>query len=142
MNSDDEDVFRSGIGGDYTPTTWEGHVTKEFNENFMSSPSTAPGPAGGPSSIIYRQPKTAEQKERSFKWAMAWGTMIIGLVFLHGQDVFPPQAAEGNAYMISVGITALVILLTVRFVPYVAKLIALAFAGGIAYFIYRIVIAW
>ena len=142
MNSDDEDVFRSGIGGDYTPTTWEGHVTKEFNENFMSSPGTGSDTTGGPSSIIYRQPKTAEEKERSFKWTVALSTMIIGLVFLHGQDVFPPQAAEGNAYVISVGVTALVILMTVRFVPYVAKLIALAFGGAIAYWIYRIVIAW
>jgi len=42
---DQHDVNRAALGGDYTPSTWEGHVTQGFNDIFRQKPGQyGPGP--------------------------------------------------------------------------------------------------
>jgi hypothetical protein len=131
-----DDIHRSAIGGDYNPTTWEGHVTKSFNDKFRQTSGLVTG-----SGYRYRKTKTPEQKEASFKWSMAGLTAIFAVVYLQSQGVFPETESAGNSYLIAVGVTAIFIVLIVRYVPYVAKILGFAFLATIAFMIYQCSVA-
>jgi len=84
----------------------------------------------------WRKPKTPEQKEASFRWTFGALAAIFLSVYLQSRGVFPNYETDGNAYLIALGATMLVTTLIFRFVPYIAKLFALAFLGIIVFVIY------
>lgn len=97
--------------------------------SYGDSPTISPGRG-------WRKPKTPEQKEASFRWTFGALAAIFLSVYLQSSGVFPNYEADSNAYLIALGSTMLVTTLIFRFVPYIAKLFALAFLGTIVFVIY------
>ena len=64
-----------------------------------------------------------ELKEIRGKWILAVSMVVIGIVCLAGLGVYPDHKSNETACFMSIGISALIILLTVRYVPYVARTI-------------------
>jgi hypothetical protein len=87
-----------------------------------------------------RKPKTPKQEKSSFRWTMGVGAGIVLIVYLQeGLGVLPNVKTDGSAYLIAVGATMLVTMFIFRFVPYIAKLFAVAFLGATAIAIYSMV---
>ncbi len=102
------------------------------DSGLRSQPSYGDSPTISPSRGR-RNPKTPEQEEASFRWTVGASTGLFLSMYLTSLDVFP---MEDKPFLIAVSSTILVTALVCRFVPYIAKLVLLAFGGAIAFFIY------
>jgi len=102
-----------------------------LGQQSVSTPSPTISPGRG-----WRKPKTPEQKEASFRWTFGTLAAIFLSAYFQSRGVFPNHETDGSAYLIALGSTMLVTTLIFRFVPYIAKLFAFAFAGTIIFVIY------